>query len=1167
MLNQDLIKQFKHIKDGTMTGVLRLQEGERIIRFYFEDGSLLLMDFGIDKEMLMADQFIAYHMIDDAMGQYAKTMYNDQQAPISETLLKQQLVSQGEVDQVTRSMVEEILCHAFSNTHNTSWQSEQDVDTASFDLNKTSVKIRIDIDMLLSMVQSRIQERDAVRARLEDWNIVYSFEEDSPPDAQLNDMERNVLRFVDGRQSVKDIARSMRETAMNIGIYLCSLENQRFIRKGGIRQSTQLAVSAPTTVAAEDGQQAEAAASADASPFPDDEAPAATSGTGSQERGTGDFEVYSSAYKREEQKSSLGSIILILFILVAGGVGYAVWSSSNAQHKQELLNKEIRARITNGDWNDAEVLVTEAKELAGNDQVTQKRIKDMVKEIRKSFEKDFEEIRALIDEKNYKASQDRIGHYPLGDVAIAFNNLWDEKSAKALKILRTDAETLEAELDEEGEAFAADIRSALRSNNVPIAMQRLNNKPSDFHQSGWDYVTQRAKTILSRWRSDTLNNVENDDKSYKWKFRQLKNVEMANPNEREQQRIEELTSILTEQRNKLLKRLDDVPVLLKTGDYIGAGTILTQLEENSSALPDDKAGKVLELMAEKNDLESDLNGKKTALITQIKTSLTKDPLNKASEGVTAAVGKYTALPDQEEMQALSETAKLALAAIGAGKIKDEIVELEKISPDHAGINYELITNRIEYLTIQVKSANNKLDEIKKQTREGAIDEAIVELNSFIANDNYQRTVAIAEAKLMLKTQLALQKENEIIYKKFEDAILKDDVELVSKLLPKVKQKSLPFVVSSVPSGAKIWLNGVDTGEVTPKMYPPSSNADRAEMKFTLEKDGYRRQDITPLKAGSSWRIRAILQRKPIVELNLEESINSSLAVIGDELWVSSNKSVWKITKDGKSTSYKLENRASTIYAAAMKAEGNVYVPTRDRVVIRIDDEGKVSNLPVSLSSDHPILHFVSDVIIDGEFIVMIDAVSGDIHAVNEMDSKTQWTHKGDDRPACAPILLEDKMLVLYRNGVCKTIDVNSGDVVAQAKFDNVMTSAWSGADKLFGYSGKNLVAWDGKETIVEPLFKDIVNGGPGVIKTKDNRIRVPNQNGRFDVVLGRITDDLTGRPILWNNHAVVPIGNTMHILGPRGFSIEATKPMLEPILFGDLLIVASSDGQIRFLKQ
>ncbi len=43
MLNQDLIKQFKHIKDGTLTGVLQLQDEGRLIRFYFEEGSLLLL--------------------------------------------------------------------------------------------------------------------------------------------------------------------------------------------------------------------------------------------------------------------------------------------------------------------------------------------------------------------------------------------------------------------------------------------------------------------------------------------------------------------------------------------------------------------------------------------------------------------------------------------------------------------------------------------------------------------------------------------------------------------------------------------------------------------------------------------------------------------------------------------------------------------------------------------------------------------------------------------------------------------------------------------------------------------------------------------------------------------------------------------------------------------
>ena len=236
-------------------------------------------------------------------------------------------------------------------------------------------------------------------------------------------------------------------------------------------------------------------------------------------------------------------------------------------------------------------------------------------------------------------------------------------------------------------------------------------------------------------------------------------------------------------------------------------------------------------------------------------------------------------------------------------------------------------------------------------------------------------------------------------------------------------------------------------------------------------------------------------------------------------------------------------------------------------MVKIDAEGTVTAIPVSVSADTSVRHFISPVMLDAEFLILIDAASGTVVAVNEVDQKVQWTVEGSDRAACSPVLIEDHLIVLYNNGECKTVDVNNGNVLAVENCGNAIISSWTEKDKIVAYAGQDRITWDGEKIERESIFKDIVNAGPGIIKTKDNRIRTRNDEGRFDVELGRLPEEITGQPILWNGHAVCPVGNTMHIIGPRGFTIKASKQMLAPTLLDDLLIVASADGTVRFLKQ
>ena len=1170
MLNQDLIKQFKHIKEKGLTGVLGLQDTDRVIRYYFEAGSLLLLDFGLDKEVVIADQFLKHYKIDDAMAQYAKTVYQDKQVAIAETLLKQQLVSQGEIDQVTRAMVEDILCYTFGSRLTTSWQNEADVDIASFDLNKSAVKIRIDIDMLLTMVQSRIQEREAVEQRISNWDTVYSNEEGAPPDSQLNEMERNVLHFVDGRASAKDIARSLRESNINVGIYLCSLENQGFIRKGGIRSSTRIAVSASTEPAKTESAASNAttasaapaatAAAPQADPFGENDGPA---------EDKKNFEVYTASHVRNEQSSSLSTVVLIVILVVTAGVSWLVYSRMQAEELQEQRRNQISEQVARSNWSEAERLLKESIDLYRNDRVGLKKLRTNVGLIQDKITNDLDAIQELIDVKDYKAAEGKLEAYPRSSQLSSMNELWSDRLGDQLRTCQSGLEALNEEIISASTALAENIRVFLRTSNIQFAVDKLNNKPEAISDSGWSLITDKARQVMRTWRDDLLSEVASsgDTKSSKWKFNVLANLKIANPTPEEQRKIEEIEAQLIAEQEKLLARMNDVPGLLAAGSYIEAQKLLVQLEDNSSALPESDVNKLIQYISERNDLEQRVLEVADQAEGALVGSLDVDVISQAVTAAADLETKYNALPVKARYQTIAKTFALIEDSLAEETAEGQVTRLKALDMESEELNMALVAQRLERLEIMVKSAANRLETIRKQARDGSIDEAVVSLNSYINNQRFFKTVSMIEAKNLLSSLEERMAKNEEVYQEFEKAIVADDVEKVSKLLPQLEQKVLPFVISSAPSGAKIYLNGKDTGKTTPQLYPPATNAERAEMSFSIEKKGYHIATLSPLSSESSWRIRAVLQRKPIAEAKLEESVSSAVSVIGDNVWLSSNKSVWKIAQDGTSTAYELPAGVTTIYSPAAQAGNSVYVASRDRVVVKIETDGKVSAIPVSASSDSAVRHFISPVMLDSELLILLDAGNGSVIAVNEVDQKIQWTVPHTDRAACSPVLINDRLLVLYSSGECKTIDVNNGDVLKTDNLGSAVLSAWIEGDAIVALADKHLMSWDGKSVTSEPLFKDIVNGGPGVIKTKDNRIRTANNDGRFDIELGRLTAELTGQPLLWNGHAVCPVGNTMHIIGPRGFTIDASKPMLPPALLGDLLIVASSDGTVRFLKQ
>ncbi len=61
MLNQVLVDEFRAIHSDGRTGSLAIDRGGVTLRFFFDGGQLVLMDYGEDKDLLQLRQLRAYH--------------------------------------------------------------------------------------------------------------------------------------------------------------------------------------------------------------------------------------------------------------------------------------------------------------------------------------------------------------------------------------------------------------------------------------------------------------------------------------------------------------------------------------------------------------------------------------------------------------------------------------------------------------------------------------------------------------------------------------------------------------------------------------------------------------------------------------------------------------------------------------------------------------------------------------------------------------------------------------------------------------------------------------------------------------------------------------------------------------------------------------------------
>ena len=523
MLNDALVHEFQRVYDNQMSGALRVvRSDDSIVRFYFEDGNLRLLDFGEPKELLLLSQFRRYHKIGAEIQAMVSQLYDAQDISVSGYLQQQQLVSEEEVGQVTRTLVEDVLCDCFGEMHQ-SLNFIDEVDIDDFDLDERAVKLRIDVMVLIEMVRVRVAERDAVQQEIESYDQPYVLVEGAPDQDSLNEQELHVLHFVDGRQTVNTIAQALRDSALNTACYLTSLSQQGFvrprpagtttsIRERVIPQQPSSARSSTTvnlsSIAAPEGLEGVPPGGSGGyqvpgvGDLPGEESGAHQPGAGSSaQQSTVPVDLQQQAAAPiatptrrrnivEEPRSRFPTFVLLVVLVLAVGLFFLVQNAQSRQQEIDDARVNMRSAVESQDWTRANTLAEDALTKAGNDEIIKGKINGLIDELnQQKFSPRLDRLATLLDERDLALAQRELEGLPMTrEVGV----LWREDQIDQLRQLRIKTSNLAEEFRTIEASLTRSVQQQLRADNIERAFALIDAQP--------EMVRSPSLGLISEWR-------------------------------------------------------------------------------------------------------------------------------------------------------------------------------------------------------------------------------------------------------------------------------------------------------------------------------------------------------------------------------------------------------------------------------------------------------------------------------------------------------------------------------------------------------------------------------------------------------------------------------------------------------------------------------------------
>ncbi len=444
-----------------------------------------------------------------------------------------------------------------------------------------------------------------------------------------------------------------------------------------------------------------------------------------------------------------------------------------------------------------------------------------------------------------------------------------------------------------------------------------------------------------------------------------------------------------------------------------------------------------------------------------------------------------------------------------------------------------------------------------------VDEAFAALERIGGARDWSRTPAGRQVVDVLAQARLDRERHSALEVRFREALTAGDASSAHSLARELGRPYLPVLVESVPTGAEVVRDGESIGK-TPLIIEITA-AERIDTVLAVRMDGYATAELNGAEAVGGWRLAVDLERKPIATATIGELITSQPGSDETSIWLANSRMVVRVTAEGAVSSLGYGDNVSLerpVYAAPMLVDDGVHLTTRDRFVLRIDGGTQAERLPVRVGSDFPPAVHRSQVILDRRFLILA-GTDGRLVASDPRMPTAGWATPEGASFAGGPILVGERVLAARSDGTLIACQVDRGEVQAQVSVGPDILAVWAEGEALHGLTRRHAFRWTGTgEPTLSELPREAVAGNRGVLVTADRQVLIES-NGQW-LLVGSIAGLVNGVPLRWGDRAVIPEGSVLEVLGPGGFRLTTNAAFLNPVLIGERLVVATSDGQVLF---
>ena len=1119
MLDAVLVEHFHAAHRQRRNGLLTAGGDDAEVRFLFENGNPVAVEFGADKERLLADALLDYHRITPQFHQVLLAAHANGQGAVAEMVLRHQMASEEEVSRTTQSMVEDALCRAFSGS-STQVDFRDGAGTESLDFTRRAFRLRIDSEVLLRTARSRIEEIHAAYHDDHDWSAVYVFAENAAS-GTLGDYEKRVLDWVDGTRSVTDIAIACRDSCLNMGRGLRALAQKGVVRRAG-------AVPPSPAVPGSHSSGKLKAVHPPTSQFHAPKAPSAPTTFvpvhHHDDSGGGGF--------------TLMRVVLLATLVVVALVGWLIVDYRKEQNALAEVKTEIDGLVARGAWSDVTSMIELARQRAGNDVSAQRLVDGMQERYQTALTIETTAIRHLIDNEDFAAARARL--QPLGSTAPQLlDMLASTEAAQAGRLA-----SLVARIDE-----------ALKQDDTRLAQELATS-------SGRPADQEAASRAIERWRNDCLTAAGQPAAPLAERRARLALALVIPPSPTQRETAARIQADIDRRSQDL------ATAIARWRERCNAGETLTVAEDiRGMNLGDLLAGEPLldeanELLHRVETMQREAGEFRAAALSTISSS---DPAARAAlqQRATALVAPGGNSPAVRlARQCLEILADLdAVSTSGPAQAQADairaIATARETDPEFAAA---LITRSLA-VSDHEQIARQLLDEALAIRRNGEPAQARERIVALLAQSDMRGTAAARAADeelVAIDTAIARLKDQR---EELDKAIASGDVAGAWALARIMGLRHLPLAIESTPPGADVLRDGSVIGTTPMTLDVPS--VDRVDLHLEVRLDGYTPVTLDGATAEGGWRLATHLARSPAATGLLPAAVTSRPLATDNGIAVANRQALYLIAADATITvrPFTLAAVDDPIYAPVTQDGNRLLVATRDLMALALPDGGAAAiRLPLAVRTDLPLAIYRSQLIADRELLIAggLDGVL----AATDPTGLLVWSHLGAPL-ACAPLVCAEGVLALRRDGQAVRLSPDEGEVIVSETLDGPVVAAWVADGRLHAFTETSAWVWDGGIPLATSLPAPIIAGAMDVIVTVPRRILVRSGETWNDV--GRL--DPAAEVIgTWKGHAITITGRRLVVHGPRGFLVTSTTDLLPPVVLGDQLVVVDQAGHITIYR-